>query len=214
MSKLLYIQASPRGTESKSIQIADVYLAALRASHVTLDVETINLWKEDLLPFGEAEASVKTKIMTGQAPTGYEIPVWETVTAVAKRFINADRYLFAIPMWNGGIPYRLKHYIDIVHQPGLTWGINPQTGFFGLLKNKHATVVLTSGAYYPGAPIGFGPDYQSTYLRDWLNQAGVEIVDEIRFQPTLLTPDPVGGLDGAKEAAVQLAKQHAGLLRA
>lgn len=212
MTKLLYIQASPRGGESKSIQIADTYLQALRAQSSEIEVDSIQLWKEELFPFGEAEANVKTRVMTGHAPEGDGIAVWDRVRAVAKRFIEADRYLFAVPMWNGGIPYRLKHYIDIVHQPGLTWGIHPATGFFGLLKNKQATLVLTAGAYRPGAPSGFGPDYQSTYLRDWLHQAGVETVDEIRFQPTLLTPDPASGLERAKEAAVQLAGQHAGQL--
>jgi FMN-dependent NADH-azoreductase len=131
---------------------------------------------------------------------------------IAKRFIAADRYLFATPMWNGGIPYRLKHYIDIVHQPGLTWDLNPKTGFFGLLKNKHATVVLTSGAYAQGAPAGFGPDYQSTYLRDWFAQSGVEEIDEVRFQPTLLTLDPAGGLEKATNDALALAAHHSARL--
>ena len=214
MTKLLYIQASPRRVESKSIQVADAYLQALRARNSSIEVDTIQLWEENLFPFGETQANIKTKVMTGQVPAGHEKTVWDEIAAVANRFCSADRYLLAVPMWNGGIPYRLKHYIDIVHQPGLTWGLNPKTGFFGLLKNKHATVVLTSGAYAPGSPAGFGPDYQSTYVRDWLKQTGVEDIDEIRFQPTLLTPDPVGGLELAKQAAVELAVVHAAQLNA
>jgi FMN-dependent NADH-azoreductase len=214
MPKLLYIQASPRGAESKSIAVADAYLDALLARTSGIEVDTIQLWQEDLLPFDEIQAAAKIKVMTGRQPEGPEKAAWAEITEVANRFIAADRYLLAVPMWNGGIPYRLKHYIDIVHQPGLTWGLNPQTGFFGLLKNKHATVALTSGAYRPGAPEGFGADYQSTYVRDWLNQAGVETVDEIRFQPTLLTPDAAAGLAAAKEAAVKLAAEHAGQLAA
>jgi hypothetical protein len=30
-------------------------------------------------------------------------------------------------------------------------------------------------------------DHHSTYVRDWLSQASVETIDEVRFQPTLLT---------------------------
>ena len=123
------------------------------------------------------------KVMTGRVPEGAEKEAWDEITVVANRFIAADRYLLAVPMWNIGIPYRLKHYIDIIHQPGLTWGLNPKTGFIGLLKNKHATIVLTSGAYAPGTPPGFGPDHHSSYIQAWLNQAGVTEIDEIRFQP-------------------------------
>lgn len=209
MKTLLYVQASPRGAESKSIEVADSYLAKLVEKQPTLSVDVIRLWDEDLPEFGETEANLKTKIMKGHKPEGDEVAIWETISRIARRFMSADRYLFAVPMWNGGIPYRLKQYIDIVHQPGLTWGINPQTGFFGLLKDKHATIVLTSGAYRPGAPIGFGQDYQSTYIRDWLNQTGIEIVDAICFQPTLLTPVPQEGLARAKDAALTLAEQHA-----
>ena len=54
----------------------------------------------------------------------------------------------------------------------------------------------------------FGIDYQSTYLRAWLNQAGVIAIDEVRFQPTLLTPDPTGALEQAKRAAMDLAQAH------
>jgi FMN-dependent NADH-azoreductase len=109
-------------------------------------------------------------------------------------------------MWNGGIPYKLKQYIDIIHQPGLLFGLDPARGYFGLLKNKKAVLALTSGAYGPSMPYpAFGIDHHSTYLRDWLNQAGVTDIEEIRFQPTLLTPDPAASFEAAKVAARNLA---------
>ena len=112
-------------------------------------------------------------------------------------------------MWNSGIPYRLKHNIDVIHQPGLLWGLKPETGYFGLLENKHATLVVTSGAYSESAPKpAFGLDLHATYMRAWLNQAGVTAIDEIRFQPTLLTQDPNGDFGRAKQAAVDLAGSH------
>jgi len=103
----------------------------------------------------------------------------------------------------------LKHYIDVIHQPGLLWGLKPESGYFGLLENKHATLVLTAGVYATSFPSpAFGVDHQSTYLRAWLNQAGVTDIDEVRFQPTLLTQDPAGDFERAKQAAVDLATAH------
>ncbi len=145
-------------------------------------------------------------VITGQSNEGRQKTAWDEITAVANRFIAADRYLLAVPMWNGGIPYRLKQYIDVIHQPGLLWGLDPQTGYFGLLKNKKAVLALTSGAYGPSMPSpAFGIDHHSSYLRDWLNQAGVTDIDEIRFQPTLLNPDPEGSFKAAVAAARSLA---------
>ena len=80
-------------------------------------------------------------------------------------------------------------------------------GYFGLLKHKKAVLALTSGAYGPSMPSpAFGVDHHSTYLRDWLNQAGITDIEEIRFQPTLLNPDPEGGF----KAAVAVARLLAG----
>jgi FMN-dependent NADH-azoreductase len=147
--------------------------------------------------------------MLGQDHDAVQKTAWDQIGEVANRFITADRYLLAVPMWNSGIPYRLKHYIDVIHQPGLLWRLKPESGYFGLLANKHATLVMTAGAYGETFPSpAYGVDHQSTYLRAWLNQAGVTAIDEVRFQPTLLTQDPIGDFERAKATAANLAKMH------
>ncbi|HVY17334.1 MAG TPA: NAD(P)H-dependent oxidoreductase [Rhodopila sp.] len=209
MTKLLFIQASPRGPESKSIQIAETYLGALRGGNPDLDVDVMELWEADLPAFDGNKAAAKLNVIVGQDQTAAQKTAWDQIVGIANRFIAADRYLFAVPMWNGGIPYRLKQYIDLIHQPGLTFGLKPETGYFGLLQDKHATLVLTSGAYAQHFPSpAFGVDHHSVYLRDWLNQAGVTAIDELRFQPTLLTKDPAADLEQAKQRAVELAHRH------
>ncbi len=208
MTKLLYLKASPRKTESQSIQLAEAYLSALRSSNPDLEVDTIDMWDADLPAFDGDKAAAKMKVIAGQQPDGEQRTAWDEVVAIAGRFISADRYLIATPMWNSGIPYRLKQYVDLIHQPGLLWGLDPEKGYYGLLKGKHATLALTSGVYAPGVPPAFGIDHQSTYLRDWLNQAGVTEIDELRFQPSMLTADPPGDFEKACKSAVELAQQH------
>jgi FMN-dependent NADH-azoreductase len=206
MSKLLYIKASPRGAESKSNAVADAYLAALRERLPDLVVDMLDLSRDKIPDFDGDKAAAKMAVITGQTNTGSQKTAWDEVTEVASRFIAADRYLIASPMWNGGIPYRLKQYIDVIHQPGLLWTLDPQTGYHGLLKSKRAVLALTSGAYGPSMPSpAFGIDHHSTYLRDWLNQAGVTEIEEIRFQPTLLTADPAASFKAAVAAARSLA---------
>ncbi len=206
MSKLLYIKASPRGAESKSNAVADAYLTALRERLPNLVVDTLDLSRDKIPDFDGDKVAAKMAVITGQPNTGRQKTAWDEITEVASRFIAADRYLIASPMWNGGIPYRLKQYIDVIHQPGLLWTLDPQTGYHGLLKSKRAVLALTSGAYGPSMPSpAFGIDHHSTYLRDWLNQAGVMEIEEIRFQPTLLTADPEAGFKAAVSDAHALA---------
>lgn len=209
MTKLLYVKASPRSDESKSTLIADTYLAVLRKANPALEVDVLDVWKAEIPDFDGDKVAAKMNVILGQPQGGEQKTAWDQVVEVAGRFAAADRYLFSVPMWNLGIPYRLKQYIDVIHQPGILWGLDPQKGYFGLLQNKHATLALTAGAFGPGLPSpAFGVDYQFTYLRDWLNQAGITQIDEIRFQPSLLTADPEGDLDRAKERAESLARGH------
>jgi FMN-dependent NADH-azoreductase len=209
VTQLLYIEASPRGPESTSTQVAAAYLAAIRAQNPKLEVDTLKVWETALPTFDGNRVAAKLNVIAGQAQNAVQKTAWDEIVTIANRFIAADRYLFAVPMWNNGIPYRLKQYIDVIHQPGLLWGLDPKSGYYGLLKNKHATVVLTSGAFGPGLPSpAFGVDYHWTYMRDWLLQAGVTTIDEVRFQPTLLTADAAGDLDKARMRASELATKH------
>lgn len=201
MPRLLYIKASPRA-ESRSIAIANAYLDALLAKTADLEVDTIALWEEPLPPFDGDAANAKLAVITQQPHTAIQKTAWDEVLDVVARFKAADIYLFAVPMWNGGIPYRLKHYIDIIHQPGHLFGLDPTSGYFGMLKSKRAVIAYTSGAYAPGKPSpAFGVDSHSTYMKAWLNQAGITDITELRHQPTLLDPDNAAAFERTKASA-------------
>src|ERR1700744_3058230 len=112
MTKLLYIQASPREKESGSSRIASAYLAALRAQNPTLDVDTLRIWDAGLPDFDGNKVAAKMNFVTGRDQDAQQKTAWDEIVPVANRFISADRYLISVPMWNNGIPYKLKHYID------------------------------------------------------------------------------------------------------
>jgi FMN-dependent NADH-azoreductase len=205
MTKLLYVQGSPRGGESHSNRIADAYLAARRSAQPGISIDTLDLWREPLPEFDGDKAAAKMTVITGGSLAGAEKTTWDVISAIASRFTAADEYLFTVPMWNSGIPYRLKLYIDLVTQPGILFGFDPDKGYTGLLQNKRAAVIYTSGAYAPGVAPAFGKDFHSTYFDDWLRFINVKDIATVRFQPTLLTADYEGGLKAALEAAIATA---------
>jgi len=132
MSKLLYVKASPLSApDSTSSALADAYLTALRTRLPDLIVDALDLAQERIPDFDGNKVAAKLAVIAGQEHDERQKTAWDEITAVAGRFISADRYLIATPMWNGGIPYRLKQYIDVIHQPGLLWGLDPKAEYFG-----------------------------------------------------------------------------------
>ena len=120
----------------------------------------------------------------GGAPAGAGVSAWDAIRDVFDRFDAADTYLVGAPMWNGGIPWILKQYIDTITQPGLLFSYDPAPGYRGLLRGKRAVAVYTSAVYSPGVAPPFGRDFHSTYLEDWLRFAGIDEIRAVRLQPS------------------------------
>src|SRR5664279_682745 len=206
MTTLLHISASPRGDASESSAIAGTFLSVYRGLHPQAVIDTWDLWDGTLPEFGPAAAHAKMAVIGGADPTGEQAAAWRAAKAAFGRFAAADRYLFSVPMWNAGIPYILKQFIDVISQPGLVFSFDPELGYTGLLTGRKAAVVYTSAIYGPGRPPSFGSDFQAPYLRDWLNWAGVQDITEVAFRPNLATADADLGRQLAHAAARDAAK--------
>jgi len=185
MSKLLHIEASPRGDRSASIAVARHFLDAYRAAHPGDTVETLDLWQTPLPEFDGATLDAKYAVMHGQSHTPDQLQAWYAVVKIAEHFKSADKYLFSLPMWNFGIPYKLKHFIDILAQPGLTFSFTPGEGYKGLVTGKPAVAIYArGGAYGPGTGAE-AYDQQSGYLKQILGFIGFTDIREIFVEPTL-----------------------------
>lgn len=194
MPTLLHINASPRDAHSASLQLARHFIDAVQASgDERFEVETLNLFDAGVLPeFGRTAAAAKMAVFSGQDQSPEQMHAWEAARAVFEQFAAADAYVFNIPMWNSGVPYVLKQWIDIVTQPGWSFGFEPTTGYRGLMEGKHALAIHSSGVYAPGVPAAFGQDFSSTFFADWLEFVGIEDAVHVRFAPTVLNGDVDG----------------------
>ena len=205
MSRLLHVSASPRGSRSESLAIADTFLRTYRELNPLDDVDTWDLWDGALPAFGPDAAGAKMAVFAGAEPEGAQAQAWRRVVAAFERFAAYDRYLFSVPMWNAGVPYVLKQFIDVVSQPGMLFSFDPATGYTGLLHGKKAVLVHTSAVYGPGRAEGFGSDFSAPFLRDWLRWAGITDLEEISFRPDLVTADAAAGRAAAHERAREVA---------
>jgi FMN-dependent NADH-azoreductase len=204
---LLHISASPRGAASESLAIAETFLAAYRETHPDDRIETWDLWDGSLPEFGPAAAAAKMAVFAGAEPAGEQARAWRDAERAFERFAAADRYLFSVPMWNAGVPYILKQFIDVVSQPGMLFGFDPVAGYTGLLGGRKAVTIYTSAVYGPHERPGFGRDFQATFFDDWLDWAGITERAAITFRPNLVTADAPTAREQAHAAARDLGKQ-------
>ena len=79
-------------------------------------------------------------------PSDSEKSAWKEIESIFDTFNEADKYIFSVPMWNFGLPYVLKHYIDVITQPGLAWSFSPDSGYTGLVKGKVLAIYATGGS--------------------------------------------------------------------
>lgn len=188
MTKLLHIQSSPRIGRSASIAVAEHFLDVYRAKHPDDTIETLNVWEADLPEFNGETIDAKYAVMHGQMPTPAQLEAWQAVVHIVEHFKSADKYLFSLPMWNFSIPYKLKHFIDVLVQPGLAFSFTPEAGSKGLITGKPAVAIYARAvAFGPGSGAE-SSDAQSTYLRQLLGYIGFTDIKDIFVEPTLGDP--------------------------
>jgi FMN-dependent NADH-azoreductase len=199
MNRVLLINASPRGEDSCSLRLANRFLEAYRKRRADVEVDRLNTFSH-LAPFGQRQVDAKMAVIARQPVPAEAAGDWAEVLDVAARVQLADTLVFAVPMWNGAIPWSLKLFIDTITQPGVAFTFDPATGYRGLLGGRRAVTIYTSRVYAPGLTPAFGVDHQSTYLRWWLEYCGITDIHELRLQT--LTPDQ----DSANRAVQLLAE--------
>lgn len=105
-------------------------------------------------------------------------------------------------MWNFNIPYKLKHYIDLLVHRGLTFNFTPEEGYTGLVTGKPVVAVYAlGGAYGPGSGAE-SYDNQSGYLKQIFGFIGLTEIREIFVEPTEVGPT-------SKDEAVAAANRKA-----
>src|SRR5688500_1697077 len=206
MSKLLHISASPRGERSESLGLAKTFLEVYRELHPEDEIIEWDLWDGSLPEFGPAAAAAKMDVFAGQEPSGPAAEAWRAAGATFRRFADADRYLFSVPMWNSGVPYILKQFIDVVSQPGMVFGFDAERGYTGLVTGRKAAVIYTGAVYGDDRGPAFGADFQAPFFDGWLRWAGITDITPVQFRPNLAATDVEARRARAHADAVEAAK--------
>jgi len=197
MSKVLYIKANPKSDEdSRTFRISEAFIEKYRELHPDDEIITLDLYKEGV-DFLSIESVSKHKIVPAEDRN-------DPVLKYAYQFLEADKYVFAEPFWNLGIPAILKAYIDYITVTGVTF-VYTAEGPKGLCVNKKAVNITSRGGGYSE---GYAAAYEmgDRYLRTILGFLGIcniqtiaaEMLDVIGVDAEAVVADTI---EQAKTAA-------------
>ena len=103
-------------------------MARFRQARPTWDIDVMDLWRETLPEFDGDALEAKYARQSGREFSDAQRDAFAVLERMAMRFALADRVLISTPMWNFGIPYKLKQWFDLIVQPGLTFRFDPGPG--------------------------------------------------------------------------------------
>ena len=197
MSKVLYIKANPKSdTDSRTFRISESFIDTYKKQHPEDEIVTLDLYKEGI-DFLSPESVSMHKMAPEDAQN-------HPVLKYAYQFVNADKYVFAEPLWNLGIPAMLKAYIDYITVTGVTF-VYTAEGPKGLCANKKAINITSRGGAY-GEGYMASLEMGDRYLRTILGFLGICSFTTIAAE--LL--DVIGAdVDGIVNKSIEEAKQAA-----
>lgn len=186
MKNILHVISSPRNERSISKHVALTYIEEFQKKYPVGSVESIDVWENKIPEFNEHALNAKYAGLKGLELTSEQTDAWDSLKQIADQFFKADVIIFSVPMWNFGIPYKLKQLIDLISQKDILFNFD-ENGFAGKLKNKKAVLVCSRGiSYTTGTDTPESEfDFQHSYMLMWLKFIGIEDVTVVKAEQTL-----------------------------
>ncbi|MFK5950294.1 MAG: NAD(P)H-dependent oxidoreductase [Methylococcales bacterium] len=181
MSHMLRIDASSRNQGSFSREFADVFQENWLKANQSGKIVTRDLTK-DKVPHIE-----ENTIIGFYTPKDQHTQELSHATELSDKLISeiewADVILISTPMYNFSVPSVLKAYIDQIVRIGQTFDFDPEKGLLGLLENKKAYIVTSSGAVFSDGSLDV-VNFLSPYLKSVLGLIGITDVEIISIEGT------------------------------
>jgi FMN-dependent NADH-azoreductase len=176
MTKLLHIDSSGKGALSVTQPLTAYFANKWKLANPNGTINYRHL-AESNLQFVNAEL-VGAFYTPSEKLTAEQRKLLEQSEQLIAELVEADEYLFGVPMYNFTVPAVFKAYLDLVVRAGKTFsyeGGHPK----GLLRNKKLTVITASGGDYSAGPAK-SMDFLEPYLRTIMNFIGVTDISFIK----------------------------------
>lgn len=193
--KTLVILSSILGERSNSKQLADHLIARIKTSNPAAVVKVRDIGAQPIPYFdGNTAGALFTP---AEARSVEQQRLVELSDSLVAELMEADRVVFAVPVYNFNLPAQFKSYLDHLARAGVTFRYTPEGVPEGLVKGKQVFVLTSRGGKAEGTP----SDTLTPYLRQMLGFLGMTDVNFIAAEGMAM--GEVAALEG-----LALAKQR------
>ncbi|WP_334072864.1 MULTISPECIES: FMN-dependent NADH-azoreductase [Paenibacillus] len=207
MSHVLFIKANNRPVEqSATVKLYESFLKTYRETHPDDLITELNLFEAELPYYDNDMLNGLFKLGKGLSVTPEEQKAADLANTYLDQFLNADKVVFAFPLWNFTIPAQLLTYLFYLNQAGKTFKYTEQ-GPVGLIGDKKVALLQARGGVYsegPAAAAEMSMKYMLTTLGFW----GIQNPETVIVEGHNQFPDRAESIiqDGVKRAADLAAK--------
>ena len=168
--KIYQIDSSARKEGSTSRALAKKLLDKIKKPEDQVVYRDLN--DEMVFVSGLTESGMKIE---KKDQTEHHKKMFELSDTLVKELKESDVIIISAPIYNYGPPATLKAWSDLAARVGETFRFKPNGRREGLLKNKRAYLVITSG----GTKLNSSEDFLTPWLKFILNFFGIEKIDII-----------------------------------
>ena len=168
--KIYQIDSSARKEGSTSRALAKKLLDKIKKPED--EVVYRDLDDEMVFVSGLTESGMKIDL---KDQTEHHKKMFELSDTLVKELKESDVIIISAPIYNYGPPATLKAWSDLAARVNETFRFKPNGRREGLLKNKKAYLVITSG----GTKLNSNEDFLTPWLKFILNFFGIEKIDII-----------------------------------
>lgn len=181
--KLLHVDASAKREWSNSRALSRHFIDLLRQQVPALDVDYLDIAADANPPAHVSEAFTVATYTPAAQRTPAMKQTLEASDALCKRVLEADAFVFAMPMYNFSMPSVFKAFIDNIVRTDLTYKVGADGSYQGQLAPDKVLFLTTRGAdLRPGSPMA-GMDALTPALRAAFAFLGVPSPTFVDAQP-------------------------------
>ncbi|MEM9906272.1 MAG: NAD(P)H-dependent oxidoreductase [Cyanobacteria bacterium P01_D01_bin.44] len=176
MSHILHLDSSPRESRSVSRTLTKAFVSNWVQHHPQSTVTYRDVGLHPVPPVDEswiAAAFNQSEVLPTELSETLQIS-----DELIAELLQAECYVFGIPMYNFSIPANFKAYVDQVVRINQTF--TPAWG--GLLKYKKMLIISTRGSSYAAGTDLASYDFQEPYLRAVFGFIGVSDITFIHAE--------------------------------
>ena len=168
--KIYQIDSSARKEGSSSRALAKKLLDKIKKPNDEIIYRDLD--DEMVFVSGLTESGMK---IDKKDQTEHHKKMFELSDKLVKELKESDVIIISAPIYNYGPPATLKAWSDLAARVGETFKFRPDGRREGLLKNKRAYLVITSG----GTKLNSKEDFLTPWLKFILKFFGIEKIDII-----------------------------------